>query len=148
MKITEKHIEETISIMEAEGFEDQFVEEQSDYWNYMNSEGFKGLSEAEHQMLFFVNSVIYHTCVRVELPIEFDIESYQEYEEDNWSVREAAEKWTTTLDSYFKDYEEEDLLAFVEDMLVEEEIRRLSDIGKEVILITAKSYIDLLSDLE
>ena len=148
MKINEKQIEETIAAMEAEGFEDQFVENQGDYWNYMNSEGFKGLSESERQMLFFVNSVIYHTCVSAETPIDFDIESFQEKEEANWSVREAEDKWEKAVDNYFQDYEEEDLLAFVEDMLVEEEIRRLSDIGKEVILITAKSYIDLLSDME
>lgn len=146
--ITELQIEEMVTEMEAEDFEDLFVDEQKDFWNYLNSEGFKGLSEAEHQMLFFITSVIYHTCKKAEYDVEVGVEDFQEYEEANWAVRDAEANFADAANKYFKDYKQEDLLAFVEDMLVEDEIKRLTDIGKEAIFITAKSYIDILSDVK
>lgn len=143
--IKESVIEQIVDQLSSEELEDKFVEEQHDYWNYLNSDGFSGISEAERQMLFFVNSVVYNTCrsLRGE-PLEFDLEAFQDEEETNWAVREGVKEWSEAKDKYFENYSEEDLLAFTEDMLVEEEVRRLSDIGKEVIFITTKSYIDYL----
>lgn len=142
--ITEEDIEEVIALFESEDFEDSFATEEEMYWNYLNSDSFKGLSSAEHQMLFFINSVIYHSCKDLlSDEYEFDIEEYQTYEEDNWAIREDTKKWGDTLDLYFEDYSQEDLLAFVEDMLAQDEDEsELSDLGREVIFITAKSYID------
>ncbi len=142
--ITEEDIEEVIALFESEDFEDSFASEEELYWNYLNSDSFKGLSSAEHQMLFFINSVIYHSCKDLlSDAYEFDIEEYQTYEEDNWAIREDTKKWGDTLDLYFEDYSQEDLLAFVEDMLAQDEDEaELSDLGREVIFITAKSYID------
>lgn len=143
--ITEEDIEEVIAEIEQEDFEDTFVVDEVLYWNYLNSDSFKGLSEAEHQMLFFINSVIYHSCKDLlSEDYEFEIEEYQTYEEENWNIREGTKKWSEALDVFFKEYDQEDLLAFVEDMLApdEEEESEISELGREVIFITAKSYID------
>jgi len=145
MIITEAEIEEIIQQFEQEDFEDTFATDEVVYWNYLNSDSFKGLSSEEHQMLFFVNSVIYHSCKDLlSDEYEFDIEEYQTFEEDNWAVREKAKKWSEVADAFFKDYGQEDLLAFVEDMLApdEEGESEISELGREVIFITAKSYID------
>ena len=145
--IQETIIEQIVEQLSSEELEDKFVEEQHDYWNYLNSDGFSGISEAERQMLFFVNSVVYNTCKHVVGgPLEFDLEAFLELEESNWAMREEASNWAAAVDHYFDGYSEEDLLAFVEDMLVEEELKRLSDIGKEVIFITTKSYIDHIKE--
>jgi len=143
--ITEEDIEAVITQIEEEDFEDNFAEEEVVYWNYLNSDSFKGLSNDEHQMLFFINSVIYHSCKDLlSQDYEFDIEEYQTFEEDNWEIREQTKKWSDAADRYFEDYSEEDLLAFVEDMLAtdEEAESEISELGREIIFITAKSYID------
>lgn len=143
--ITEEDIEEVIALMENGTFEDTFSSKEEVYWNYLNSASFKSLTPAEHQMLFFINSVIYNSCKDLlSDEYEFDIEEYQTFEEDNWTVREGTKKWGDVTDIFFDDYDQEDLLAFVEDMLApdEESDAQISDLGREVIFITAKSYID------
>jgi len=143
MIISEKDIEAIVEAIESEKFEDKFSEAEPHYWHYLNSETFSSLKEDEHQLLFFINSVIYHACKeQLEDDYEFDIEDYQEFEEQNWSIREGSKSWEEAVNTFFEDYEEEDLLAFIEDMLVEEEEETLTQIGKEVIFISAKSYVD------
>ncbi len=142
--IKEALIEEILEQIESEKFEDNFATAQAEYWHYLNSESFKGLSTPEHQLSYFISSVIFHaaTASETELP-DFDIEQFQQLEEQNWEERETHKNWSAAKDAFFEEYEEEDLLAFVEDMLADEE-GELSDIAKEVIFITAKSYIDFL----
>jgi len=142
--ITEAQIDSVIAKMEEDNFQDTFAQEEGEYWHYLNSDSFKGLTTVENQLSFFINSVIFHTCSENHeaLP-EFDIDRYQEKEESNWSEREKHKTWLAAKDSYFDNYTEEDLLAFVEDMLTDEE-NELSEISKEVIFITAKSYVDFL----
>jgi len=142
--ISETIIEQVIAQMETEDFKDQFATEQSEYWHYLNSDGFKGLTEAEHQLSFFINSVIYHSAKESGEELEdVDIELFQQMEEENWNQREAHNSWPETKDVFFDNYSQEDLLAFVEDMLEDEE-EAVSELSKEVIFITAKSYVDYL----
>lgn len=142
--ITEEQINDIIAKMEDANFQDTFAQEEGEYWHYLNSDSFKGLTAAENQLSFFINSVIFHTCMEnMETLPEFDIDHFQEKEETNWALREKQKSWSDTKDHYFEKYTEEDLLAFVEDMLMDEE-EELSEISKEVIFITAKSYIDFL----
>jgi len=142
--IKESVIELIISQLTAEGYEDSFSTEQSEYWHYINSDSFKGFTEEEDQLLFFVSSVIFHSVKHNNKSSqEFDIENFQKIEESNWSLREKNKSWPDAKDAFFETYREEDLLAFVEDMLAEEE-RTISDVAEEIIFITAKSYIDIL----
>lgn len=144
--ITEAQIEETIAQMEAEEFQDDFAQTQTIFWNYLNSDGFSGLTEKERQMMFFVHSTIYHTCKKqMEEMLAFDIEEFQHHEDQNWALREEVANVTEAIDQYFDGFVEEDLLAFVEDMLVIDEESEITELGKEVIFITAKSYIDFIA---
>jgi hypothetical protein len=143
--ITEAEIDKILAALEAETLENNFATEENEYWNYLNSESFRGLSEEEHQLLFFVNSVIYLVVqAHPQYTLPYDIEALQEAEEACWALREELGNWEKTKDELFKDYEQEDLLAFVEDLLAEDEEESLSDIGKEVIFITSKCYMDLI----
>lgn len=142
--ITEALIEQILQEIESEEFEDNFATAQAEYWHYLNSESFKGLSTPEHQLSHFISSVIFHTVAasEAELP-DFEIDSFQNLEEQNWAERESHKNWAAAKDAFFDNYKEEDLLAFVEDMLADEE-GELTDLAKEVIFITAKSYVDFL----
>lgn len=143
MNVTEKDIEQIVLAIESEKFEDKFSEAEPHYWHYLNSETFTSLTEEEHQLLFFINSVIYHACKeQLDDDYEFDIEDYQAFEEQNWGIRESTKSWEETVNLFFEEYEEEDLLAFVEDMLADDESEAITQVGKEVIFISCKSYID------
>ena len=143
--ISEAEIDKILAGLEAETIENNFAEAENEYWTYLNSESFGGLSEEEHQLLFFINSVIYLAVeTHSEYKLEFDLETFQDEEETSWALREELDNWDKTKDVFFEDFIQEDLLAFVEDLLADEEEEALTDLGKEVIFITSKSYIDLI----
>ncbi|MFK8104727.1 MAG: hypothetical protein AB8G15_19570, partial [Saprospiraceae bacterium] len=74
----------------------------------------------------------------------------EEKEEDNWEKLEnvPAGSFRDRLDVFFKDYPQEDLLAFAEDALVEEEEDsdiNLTKEGKELMFVALKTIIDCLT---
>ncbi len=145
MKLTEATIEEVLQELEQGPLTPEFSLAQLEFWQYLNSETFLGLKAAEHQLLFFVLSVIYHSYSRViELP-DFDIDLFQKSEDDLWAQREGYKSWPIALDNFFESSTEEDIMAFVEDMITEEEPEELTELGKEVVFITAFAYILFLS---
>ena len=62
-------------------------------------------------------------------------EEIEEIEEQNWTLlnETKAKGFREKLDAFFEDYPQEDLLAFVEDALVEDEDDFLTKEGKELI---------------
>lgn len=145
--IEEKHIELCLQKLESKETDDTFLEEK-ELVDYLKSDTFSSLSNVERQTLYFCFEVVFYSYLRAkkEKP-EFDIDDYLDAEEENWQLRESQKDWPTTVNVFFKDYAEEDLLAFLEDTLVEEadaedEENKISEIAKEVIFISSKSYID------
>ena len=84
--------------------------------------------------------------------MDFDIEDFDANDEINWGQRDKSTSFEKSKDILFEDYEEEDLLAFIEDLITndenedENEDEEISDVGKEIIFLNAKSYIDTLTD--
>ena len=70
-------------------------------------------------------------------------------EEKNWQLFEDNQKisWEDKMTKVFESYPQTDLLAFVEDMLVEDDDDEttISNIGREFIFVTAKSFVDCLN---
>lgn len=140
--IEEARIDEVIQQLDAGTMKDSFEDLQEDFLSYLIDDILPNLNSEEQEMLLFISSVIHH-C-RPE-PASIDIESFHEHEESNWQIRNELDKWEDTKDAYFKDYKEEDLLAFAEDMLQTED--EMSAIGKELIFITTKSFIDCVTEI-
>lgn len=114
--------------------------------NYLLSDQFLSLNGEEKNLLLFCFLVLFQSIPK-ELRADFNFEEFEEAEEKNWTLFEDNQKlsWDEKTNLAFKDYKQEDLLAFVEDLLVDdesEEVQDISIIGKEFIFITAKSYID------
>jgi len=142
--ITATQIEEVIANLEQGLIENDFAFENQGFWQYINSASFKGLTVEEHKLLFFINSVIFHSFKAAEISTEEkDLELFQKIEDENWEIHQDINNWEATKNKFFEDYEEEDLLAFVEDMTSGDD-NTLSDLGQEVIFITSKTYIDFL----
>lgn len=145
--IEEKHIELCLQKLESKETNDTFLKEK-ELVDYLKSDTFSSLSNVERQTLYFCFEVVFYSYLsaKEEKP-EFDIDDYLDAEEENWQLRESQKDWPTTVDVFFKDYAEEDLLAFLEDTLVaeidvEDEENEITEIAKEVIFISCKSYID------
>lgn len=142
--IEEKYIQEYLdALAEAEPSKSSLNEE---LLIYLESEMFSSLSTSEKNTLIFCCEVIQESykLKHHELP-PFSFDTFSEYEEINWTLREEKDSWEETKNEFFKDFNEEDLLAFVEDILVDDEDNDLSMISKEFIFITCKSYIDSFS---
>jgi hypothetical protein len=144
--ITEKEIDNCILEVEKnpEQFHLEFSNEQSDLINYLNIETIPSLIDIEKEILLFCLSIIYHTCKDKFDTANFDIEDFTAAEEENWAKRDKDIRLEDSLDTFFNNYTQEDLLAFVEDMLIDDEDQDLTRAGKEIIFISAKSYIDTI----
>ncbi len=143
--ITEHKIETNIQGLEDGTLEDSFPLDQAEYLEYLVAEVLPGLNSAEKDLFAFIISVI-NLSVEAE-ERELDLDDYLDKEEENWKIRADASSWDDCKDKYFQEYKEEDLLAFVEDMLATDEDNELTEIGKELVFITSKSFIDALTEV-
>lgn len=139
----EKQIEKVINYNEVDI--DPFVTNQQEFLSYIKSEIAPSLIEEELKLFLFCISVIYNSVTfESEDSIEFDMEEFENYDEKNWGTRDKTIKFEKSKDMLFDGYKEEDLLAFVEDLISDDEENVLTDVGKEIIFLNAKSYIDTL----
>lgn len=127
----------------------EFAEEQPFLLAFLLSEGFDVLDDQEKSMLFYLAMIIYFSVVNGtddELDI-IELEKIQATDETNWiKVDQAKYKTMKEIaDFFFQDYGQEDLLAFVEDALTEDEEYEISNIGRNVIFVSMKSFIDVLN---
>lgn len=140
--IQESTIEKEIEIVSQSVDENilDFVSEEKQFTGYLLGEDFHLLTETEKETMLFIHLVIFRSMRTEEKGIEFDASFFQELEDKNWeSFNEKGKSWSDKMDHIFKSYPEEELLAFAEDMLNDESI---SDLAKELIFITAKTYIE------
>lgn len=118
-----------------------FVSEEKSFSGYLLGEDFHLLTEVEKETMLFIHLVIYRSILSEGKEKEFDPEKFQATEDKNWEhFNEKGRSWKEKMDLMFEGYKEEELLAFTEDMLNDESI---TDLARELIFITAKSYIDV-----
>ena len=153
--ISEDQIEATIAALDAddqvfaEAIE-EFKEEQPVIFSFFFSESVKLLTQAEREFLFYLGVIIWKS-IQSNWPHaipEISEEQLGAAEENNWTLLESitSKNFNDRLNPFFEDSPQEDLLAFVEDMLVpEEDNNDLSKEGREPIFVTLKSVIDCLT---
>ena len=78
--------------------------------------------------------------------VKISLDTFQKAEEDNWEIFNASKtnNFRDSLNLFFEDYKEEDLLAFIEDMLTLEENDEITPIGREPIFVFCKSFVDVV----
>jgi len=142
--ILESHIDSYLQSLE-DNVNDRFLEEK-EMLAYLASDNFDVLNDGERKVMFFCCEVIFHAYKNChgEFP-ELDMDAFYINEEKNWTIRENASSWDECKDTFFKESEEEDMLAFVEDILVDDEDESMTDIGKEFIFILCMSYVDTIT---
>jgi hypothetical protein len=132
--------------LNIDDFIETFSSEQEELWNYIEKEIFPVLTKEETDYLLFISFIIYESIIASGIEIkEIDLNNFQEIEESNWLRFEESKSkmFKAKLDVFFKDYEEEDILAFIEDMLTLEEEDVITPIGREPIFVFCKSFADI-----
>lgn len=103
------------------------------------------LHEREHDYLLFSATLVItlldaagiHTALN-------DEEAITATEDKNWElIQSSGGDFRNKLDPFFIDFQEEDLLAFIEDSLIDVEEDFLTEPGREFIFVKLKTLMDL-----
>ncbi len=114
---------------------------------FLTQESSEVLTEEEKDIAWYLILIIIRACQDEDNTIsELDDNFLSENEETNWEVYQETPKgsFRDRITALFENYEQEDLLAFVEDSLETDEDSPVTNVGREVIFIMAKSVIDTI----
>lgn len=151
--VSEEIIDNTIDLLEAtpEAFDhllEKMEEEQPILLAYFFSEQFDLFTESERSYLQYLALVIWHASRKVfgqtALVTEEQISAA---EDNNWEQLEQvnAHGFRERMGVFFEQTNQEDLLAFIEDALLDDEDDAIvTKEGREALFVTLKSVADLL----
>jgi hypothetical protein len=158
MKFVSEEIIDKV-VEELEDFSDEqyeqameaFSEQQPVLFAWLFSEQFELLNEDEKGYLQYLSLIAWTSIVRVNGPVEAaSEEQIGEAEERNYEVLDGstAKKFRDRLDPFFENTDQEDLLAFAEDAVTEEEDNPESLVtkdGREPVFVALKTLVDVLT---
>lgn len=152
MFVSEKIIDNITDALEGADFEKEteyLGKKQPALLGYVFSEDFELLTQNEREYLLYLILVVYKSVEKVlgTLPT-IHADSLAEAEERNWEILDkvTATRFRDRMTPFFEDSEQEDLLAFVEDALVEDdEDTVITKEGREPIFVAMKTVIDVLT---
>lgn len=153
--ISETAIEQAAAALEAseQAFEDtinEMQEKQPVLLGYCFSENFQAFTQQEQEYMLFLALVIWK-AVRDTAggqPV-VEEEAISKAEDHNWELFLANKTgdFRARLDPFFENYPQEDLLAFIEDALAEEEGAQaevVSTEGRAALFVSLKTITDCL----
>ena len=127
---------------------EDFAEQQPVLFEYFFSEDFEAFTKEEKEYALFLALVIFGAIKKDYPELATISESiFLEAEDKNWEQLQkvTARRFKERIDVFFEDYHQEDLLAFVEDSLVEDEDTIVTKEGREPLFVFLKTVIDCLT---
>ena len=154
--VSEQIIEEVISVYDndIEAYEEalaEIIDRQPALLAFLSQESNDVLTEEEKDILWYIILIVITSCRRDGISIgTLSDDKLGNYEEANWQVIQDQPKGTfrDRVTPFFHLYSEEDLLAFVEDTLEIDDESPISQVGREVVFISAKSIIDTIINIQ
>ena len=151
--VSEKIIDAVALSLEdsAGAYEDaveQLREEQPVILAYLFNEELKIFTQGEKEYMLYLILVIWQAIktANAESQPSTSADAFTATEEKNWEILQAQKKrsFRDKLDVFFDQYPQEDLLAFVEDALVEDEEEEsvVTKEGREAVFVILKTVID------
>jgi len=113
--------------------------------SYLTQESNEILIEEERDILWYIIFVIYKSTIKSGVEIrQISHKTLMEKEEANWVLfqEQKVKSFRDKISIFFENYPQEDLLAFVEDTLETDDESPITNIGREVIFISSKTFID------
>lgn len=160
MQITEQIIDDIVIQLEKDSdyqstIVEQFEKIYEDYLAYLDQDVLPLLNEEERDLLLFILAVIVEANMRTNTEINvFDLDQYFDAEEGMWASYEDNLKmgFRERITPIFEQIKEEDALAFVEDLLIdddtvegqEDEANFLSSTGRDIIWNVSAAFISTL----
>ena len=152
--VTEDIIDAALEELEAdernyEAAVTEFSRKQPALFNYLFTEDAELLTEDERELMTFSALVIYksvETAYEKALP-KITEKQISEAEESNWEKLEhiTERRFRERIDIFFDSTDQEDLLAFAEDMLSVDEDSPVTKEGREPIFVALKTIVDVLT---
>jgi hypothetical protein len=117
----------------------------------LTDENLDVLKEDEYDLIWFIVVVIIGAikdAVKSDIPA-LDKRIYQNWEEVNWKLwnETKAADFREKLNPFFKNYPQEDLLAFLEDSLESDEEMEINPVAQEITFVISKSLIDTFQEM-
>jgi hypothetical protein len=154
MFVSEDIIDEVVLELESADFEREVTflgEKQPVLLGYVLSEDFELLTNDEREWLLYLVLVLWKAIEKVyEKREPLSKNDLEAAEEANWERLEpvTAKRFRDRMTPFFEGYPQEDLLAFVEDNLTEDEEDTENVVtkeGREPMFVALKSIIDVLT---
>lgn len=150
--VSEKEIEKVALLLDANPSDypeeiEAFGRKQPALLAYLFSEHFDLLTQDEREYLLYLTLVIWKTVESLREGKVISEKEVEIAEEKNWDLLShvVARRFRERVDVLFQDYAQEDLLAFVEDALMDDEDTLVSKEGREPMFVSLKTIIDVLS---
>lgn len=130
---------------------EQLEKEQPMLLAYLANEQFDTLTEEERSYLFYLTWVMYQSAKSSEqvkvLPMITE-DALGEAEEANWEtyLDNTSKDFRRRLDPFFEATEQEDLLAFLEDALIDDDDATITEVGRDLLFIGLKTVMDCIVD--
>ncbi|MEM9887758.1 MAG: hypothetical protein AAF849_17825 [Bacteroidota bacterium] len=147
--VSEQIIDEVVSQSE-QGKAEQIAilgEEQPFLLAYLVSEQFELLTPDEQTYFIYLAWILHQSIAKTRLEAKLvEEEDIGLAEESNWAKIEAGHKkdFRKMLNPFFEETPQEDLLAFIEDSLVDEEEDFITTAGRELMFVGLKTVVDVL----
>ena len=151
MFISETVIDDIVANLEMANFEHEvelFTEKYPVLIEYWGAEDFALLTDDEKELMLYLMLILSKAAEQAlgKVP-PLSNEALENAEERNWERLDGvtAKRFRDRMDIFFENYDQEDMLAFVEDNLVEDEDSTVTKEGREPIFVALKSVIDILT---
>jgi hypothetical protein len=152
--IREELIEKIVDQLETAEFENELEKLKMQYpllHAYLLNDQLETLTDDEFMILFFDALVIVKSFEQSgTMPSALSEERLEELESDNWNRLHDSKpvNFHEKLDVFFEATRQEDLLAFIEDSLADDDEQLVSSAAREILFICLKSIVDLLDQAE
>jgi hypothetical protein len=126
------------------------TETQPELMAFIDQENYTLLTNDEVALMEYLSAIIYFSCQsQYEKAIVINGKNLEKAEEDNWDIFNAStnKNFNKILDIYFENYPQEDLLALIEDCIIQDEDSTVTAVGREIIFVACKSIIDTIHAL-
>lgn len=148
--ITEATIDAQAAALEAGDFDADliaFSRAQPFLVDYLSGEDTGAFTEEEQELLFFAALIMYQSIVATYGELDIVVgDRIATAEETIFEVlgQQQARAFRDRLTVFFDQTDEEDLLAFIEDLLIAEEETGVTKEGREPLFVILKTCMDVL----
>lgn len=144
---------ESIGSQDENGYEtllQNFKDKQPIILAYLFSSNLDLLTEEERNILLYLVLVTRKAYMKMNRsePATVSEDMIENAEDKNWEklVDNGEKEFRARLNGFFEGTTQEDLLAFFEDILMDDEEENITKAGREYIFVAAKTIVDIWCD--